>query len=320
MKTRILTQSEVRSTMDIDQAVEAVEKAFIAHGRSETQMPSKVYLDLPRYDGDFRAMPAYFDSSAGIKWVNAHPNNPERYQLPAIMATYVLNDPANGAPLAIMDATFLTAARTGAAAAVATRHLARKDASTVGFVGCGVQAHTMYAAIGVVLSSFEVLAYDRNRKSSERFIADIGAGRVVTLEEAAGCDVVCTATPSRVPVVLREWIRPGAHINAMGADAQGKQELESAILLDAKVVVDDWEQAGHSGEVNVPLSQGVLEPDGIYGTLGTICAGLKEGRTSDQEITVFDSTGLAVQDVALARLAYRRAEEAGIGLEVDLRS
>jgi alanine dehydrogenase len=320
MKTRILTQSEVQRLIPIDQAVAAVELAFAAHGRGETQMPPKVYLDLPRFDGDFRAMPAYFDGAAGIKWVNAHPHNMERHQMPAIMATYVLSDPSSGAPLAIMDATFLTAARTGAAAAVATRHLARRGARTVGFVGCGVQAHTMYAALGVVLESFEVLAYDRNEENARRFVADIGKGRVGTLPEVAGCDVLCTATPSRVPVVLRDWIRPGAHINAMGADAQGKQELEAAILLAARVVVDDWEQAGHSGEVNVPLAQGVLEPDDIYGTLGTICAGLKEGRMTDDEITVFDSTGLAVQDVALARVAFRRAQEEGVGIEVDLRS
>ncbi|HUP24767.1 MAG TPA: ornithine cyclodeaminase family protein [Thermoanaerobaculia bacterium] len=317
MKTRVLNQSEVRSLLSMEEAVPAVEAAFAAHGRGETQMPVKVYLDLPRYDGDFRAMPAYFDGSAGVKWVNAHPHNPERFGLPTVIGTYILSDPASARALAILDATYLTAARTGAAAAVAAKHLARPRPRTIGFVGCGVQARTMLAALRTLYEGFEVVATDRVAAAAERFAAEVG-GRAASIEEAAGCDIVCTATPSRVPVVRRDWIRAGTHVNAMGADAHGKQELEAAILLDARVIVDDWEQAGESGEVNVPLEQGVFEADHIQATLGAICAGLRPGRVSDEEITVFDSTGLAVQDVAIARLVYRRAEELGVGLEVDL--
>lgn len=319
MKTRILTQSEVRSLLSMAAAVPAVEAAFAAHGRGETQMPVKVYLDLPRLDGDFRAMPAYFDGSAGVKWVNAHPHNPERFGLPTVMGTYILSDPASARPLAILDATYLTAARTGAAAAVAAKHLARPRPRSIGFVGCGVQARTMLAALRTLYDGFEVLGADRAAAAAERFAAEVG-GRAVSIEEAAGCDIVNTATPSRLPVVRRDWIRPGAHINAMGADAHGKQELEGAILLDAKVVVDDWEQAGESGEVNVPLEQGLFEADHIHATLGAICAGLKTGRANEEEITVFDSTGLAVQDVAIARLVYARAEEQDSGLTVDLQA
>jgi ornithine cyclodeaminase/alanine dehydrogenase len=175
----------------------------------------------------------------------------------------------------------------------------------------------MLAALRTLYEGFEVLAADRSPAAAERFAAEAG-GRAVELEEAAGSDILCTATPSRSPVVRRDWIRPGTHINAMGADAHGKQELEGAILLDAKVVVDDWEQAGESGEVNVPLEQGVFEADHIYATLGAICAGHKPARANEEEITVFDSTGLAVQDVALARVVHRHAEERGVGLTVDL--
>ena len=143
-------------------------------------------------------------------------------------------------------------------------------------------------------------------------------GRAVTVEEAAGADIVCTQTPSRTPVVARAFIRPGAHINAMGADAPGKQELDPRILLDGKVVIDDFEQATHSGEVNVPLHNGTLRVDHIAATLGTIVAGKKPGRTRDDEITIFDSTGLAVQDLALARALYDRAQERGVGQMLDL--
>lgn len=314
----MLTQSDVRSLLDMARAVDAVEAAFAAHGRSETQMPVKVYLDLPKYDGDFRAMPAYYDGSAGVKWVNAHPLNPQKHGLPSVLGMYILSDPDTAQPLAVMDATLLTAARTGAAAAVASKHLARSP-QTVGFVGSGVQARTMTSALRAVYDDFEIVASDRADEAARSFAEDVG-GRVASLAEAASCDIVCTATPSREPVVRREWIRDGAHINAMGADAHGKQELEPRILLDAKIVLDDWQQAGESGEVNVPLAQGVLEPDQIHGTLGAICAGNKVGRAKDDEITVFDSTGLAVQDVALARLIFERAEEEGVGVEVDFRS
>lgn len=319
MNTLILTQSDIERVVDMAAVVPAVEAAFAAHGRGDTQMPVKVYLDLPELQGDFRAMPAWIDGSAGVKWVNSHPRNPERYGLPSVLGMYILSDPATAEPLAVMDATLLTALRTGAAAAVATKHLARSDASSVGFVGCGVQARTLHAALDVVLDDFDVVAADVSPEAAQEFADEVG-GQVGDLEAAAGCDVVCTATPVREPIIRRDWIRPGAHINAMGADAHGKQELAAQILLDAVVVLDDWDQACSSGEVNVPLHDGVLERDGIRGPLGEIVIGRIGGRASADQITVFDSTGLAVQDVALARLIYDAASDHGVGLEVDFRS
>jgi ornithine cyclodeaminase/alanine dehydrogenase len=316
VKTLVLTQADVQSVIDMGETVETIEAAFAAHGRGETQMPVKVYLDLPEYEGDFRAMPAYYGGSAGVKWVNSHPRNPERHGLPSVLGMYILSDPATAVPLAVMDATALTAIRTGAAAGVATRYLARKDARTVGFVGSGVQARTLIAALRVDRPDLEIVASDLHAEAAEAFAAEVG-GRAGSLEEAAGCDIVCTATPVREPVVRRAWIRPGAHINAMGADAHGKQELETAILLDARIVIDDWDQACGSGEVNVPLHEGLLQRGSIHAALGEIVAGNKSGRESADEITVFDSTGLAVQDVALARLVYERARERGTGLEVQ---
>ncbi len=149
-KTIVLTQADVRSLAEMASAVTAIEGAFAAHGRNETQMPVKVYLDLPQFDGDFRAMPAYFGDSAGVKWVNAHPRNPERHGLPSVLGMYILSDPATALPLAVMDATLLTAIRTGAAAAVASKYLARPDSRSVGFVGSGVQAGTLLSALRVV--------------------------------------------------------------------------------------------------------------------------------------------------------------------------
>lgn len=300
----------------MEEAVEAVEAAFAAHGRGETLMPSKVYLDLERYHGDFRAMPAYFAGAAGLKWVNAHPRNPERHGLPTVRGMYILSDPDTANPLAVMDATWLTAARTGASAAVATKYLARPGARTVGFVGSGAQARTLLAALRVVSEDLEMVAADRQAEAAATLAQEAG-GRAGTVEEAAGCDIVCTATPSTHPVVERAWIRPGTHINAMGADGHGKQELDPRILLDGHVVVDDIAQAEGSGEVNVPLRDGLLHIDDLQVNLGEIVAGLKSGRTTDQEITIFDSTGLAIQDVALARVVYDAARAQGVGRNID---
>lgn len=316
METLLLTQSDVRSLVTVEEAVAAVEEAFAAHGRGETLMPAKVYIDLERYHGDFRAMPAYFSGAAGLKWVNAHPENPARHGLPTVRGMYILSDPATADPLAVMDATWLTAARTGASAAVATKHLARAGARSVGFVGSGAQARTLLGAMRVVLQDLEIVAADHTPEAADRFAAEAG-GRAGSLADAAGCDIVCTATPSLSPVVDRAWIRPGTHINAMGADGHGKQELDPRILLDGLVVVDDIAQAQGSGEVNVPLRKGQLALEDLGANLGEIVAGRKTGRADDQQITIFDSTGLAIQDVALARVVYRAAREKGVGVGID---
>jgi ornithine cyclodeaminase/alanine dehydrogenase len=297
-------------------AVQAVERAFAAFGRGEATMPPKLYLPIEDYEGDFRAMPARLGDSAGIKWVNVHPQNRKRYGLPTVMAVYVLNDPANAFPLAVMDGTSLTALRTGAAGGVASKHLTSRAPKTIGFIGCGVQAHTLHAAHRAVFGSFVSLVYDRNAETARRFAHEVG-GRAVSLAEAAGADIVCTATPSHTPLVRPEWVRPGAHINAMGADAPGKQELDVRVLKSAAVYIDDIHQATTSGEINVPLSKGELTTSEIAGTLGEVVAGALP-KPSAASTTVFDSTGLAIQDVALARVLYEEARSKSIGLEIDL--
>jgi len=315
-ETILLSRSDVRSLLSMDAAIAAVEAAFTAHGEGRALMPPKVYLELDAYHGDLRAMPAYVDGAAGVKWVNSHPENPARFDLPAVMGMYILTDPATALPLAVMDATLLTAVRTGAAAAIASKHLAPRPPKTVGFVGCGVQARTLLEAHRAVYGdTFEVLCADVAEHAARAF-AEEARGRVVSIEEASACDVVNASTPARAPVVKRAWVKDGAHVNAIGADAHGKQELEPAILLAGRVVIDDWEQATHSGEVNVPLETGELRRDQIHATLGEILAGKRPGR-GDARVTVFDSTGLAVQDVALARVVHAAARERGVGTGFD---
>jgi ornithine cyclodeaminase/alanine dehydrogenase len=318
MPTRILTRADVARLCTMDMALDAVESAFAAHARGDARMPVKVYLPLPEHAGDFRAMPAYMAGAAGVKWVNSHPQNPARHRLPSVMGVYILSDPATARPLAVMDATLLTAFRTGAAAGVATRHLYPGRPRTLGFVGCGVQARYLLAAHRALYADLVLLVADASPDAAARFAAECG-GRVVANAEAAGCDVVCTSTPSRAPVVQRAHVRPGAHVNAMGADGPGKQELETALTTSARVFVDDLEQASESGEVNVPLHEGQMTRSELAGTLGQVIIGSVAARPAGADtITIFDSTGLAVQDLALARVLYGAAIAQGAGTEIAL--
>ena len=316
MKTLILTREDVRSILTMEAAIPSVEAAFAAHGRGETIMPPKLYLPLEKYQGDFRAMPSYLDGSVGVKWINMHPYNPGRHGLPAVMGLFILSDPETARPLAVMDGTLLTSFRTGAAAAVASKHLAVKAPTTVGFIGCGVQARAMLEAHRILYGSFRALFYDALPEAAEKLAHDAG-GFTASVDQAGSCDIVCTSTPARAPVLFRSFIGISTHINAMGADAPGKQELDSRILNEATVVLDDAAQAMESGEVNVPLHRGEYARSKIYGTLGEIVAGKKKGRTGT-EITVFDSTGLAIQDLALARVLYEQARKRVVGFDIDL--
>ncbi|MFA5059702.1 MAG: alanine dehydrogenase [Candidatus Omnitrophota bacterium] len=323
--TLILTRQEIARLINMKKAIRVVEEAFYQYGLDRVQMPAKIYLDLKKFQGDFRAMPAYIEKFklCTLKWVNAHPRN-KKFGFPSVMAVIILSDPKNGFPLSILDGTLLTSFRTGAGAAVAAKYLARKNSSVVGLVGCGVQAHTQLLGLREVLKIKEVKVFDQQTVLARKFISQMQvkqekmsvARDIKSCVE--GCDVIVTTTPSRKPIVQWGWIKKGAHINAVGADAKGKQELDPMILKRSKVVVDDWAQASHSGEINVPVSKGFITKKNIYATLGEIVAGRKKGRASSNEVTVFDSTGLAIQDVAVAQVAYQAAVRQKIGTKIRI--
>ena len=325
MDTLLLNSDAVDENARMDAVIRAVEEAFGAYQRGDVRMPAKSYVELARYNGDFRSMPAYMDAgdwdAAGVKWVNVHPDNPEKHGLPTVMGTMIYSDPETAYPLAVMDGTTLTMKRTGAAAAVATDHLAVEDATTLGIVGAGVQSHTQLEAIAEVRPIEEVVVADKDPDRIDAFRAEF-EGRFTVREgstaEAASCDVLSTVTPVRDPIVSLDDLGEHTHVNAMGADADGKQELEDDVLLSSKLVIDDHEQCTHSGEVNVPWGEGTLGDDDIYGEVGEIVTGEKDGRTADDGITVFDSTGLAIQDVAAARVVFDEAKEAESGHPFDI--
>lgn len=316
MNTIFLSSKEIAALLDMKDVINAIEDAFFDLASGKAKMPPKVYLSLD--EGDFRAMPAAISDAAGVKWVNVHPHNPAR-GLSTVMAILIYNDPTTGYPLAVMDASLMTAYRTGAASAIASKYLARKNVSSLGLIGAGRQAVTQCLAHMELFDIKIVKVFDFSAGAIERFIGLLPHYpiKVSSPEEAASCDIVCTVTPSREPFLKPEWIMPGTHINAVGADAPGKEELHPELLRRAKVVVDDLEQALSSGEINVPVRNGLYYVDDLYTTLAEIVSGKRAGRASDDEITIFDSTGIAIEDIAVAKLLYEKTKISNDYLTLD---
>jgi alanine dehydrogenase len=296
---------EPEKGLDISAVNAAIEAAFREHGAGNVQMPPKVYITFPH--GDFRTMPAYLpaEAIAGVKCVNVHPDNPSK-GLPTVMALTTILDIGTGVPIAVLNATGLTDLRTGAAGAIACKYLAPGKEVTVGMVGSGRQAVSQLRAISREVGVTRVRVWSRREESSIAFCRQFHEYdcRIGTLPQVCDNDVIVTTTPSTEPLVKSEWIHEGTHINAIGADAPGKEELDPAILKRAAVFVDDPAQAVHSGEVNVPIRSGQYSEKELAGTLGDVVLGRKK-RTDAAQITVFDSTGLAIQDLAIASLAMK---------------
>ncbi len=317
MPTLLLSQEAVRDLLNMPEVIKVVEQAFRDWAQGKGSMPAKAYLLLDQ--GDFRAMPAALPEAAGVKWVNVHPQNSSR-GLPTVMAIMIYNDPQTGYPLAVMDATDITAYRTGATAAIASKYLARPDSHTLGVIGAGRQAYTQIEAHSQLFDLKLIRVHDRSRDAAQKLISFFPGYhlKACSLEETAASDIVCTLTPARVPFLKREWIVPGTHINAVGADAAGKEELDPAILKEAMVIVDDIRQASVAGEINVPITEGTFAIDEVYGTLGEIIVGRKQGRKDKDVITVFDSTGVAIEDLAVAKLIYGKAKKSGSYMSLDI--
>ena len=326
MEVLLLERKEIEKLVGMNDFLEIIEKVFESKGLGEVQMPPKKYIEFSKYEGDFRIMPAYIEGlgAAGVKTVNVHPNNPQKYGLPTVMATILLLDPKTGKPISIMDGTWITNMRTGATGGIAAKYLARKNSKIIGLLGTGVQAKAQLTALNEIFNISEARLCAKTLEEAEKFAEDMKSLDLsfIICEEGSdavkGCDILVTTTPVKKPIVENEWIEEGVHINAIGADAKGKEELDPEILRRAKVVVDDFKQATGSGEVNVPISKGIFKPEHIHAELGEVITGNKAGRVSDKEITVFDSTGLAIQDIASAWIIFQKAREKGIGKEIQL--
>lgn len=325
MQIRVLSAGDVRASVDMAEAIDVMRDAFVAVSSGDAVVP--VRLGLESEHGVHLFMPALLRSAgaAGAKVVSVNPGNAGR-GLPQIHAVVLVLDPETGRPLALMDGTWLTALRTGAAGGLAAELLARRDASVVALFGAGVQARTQLEALRCVRSVEEVRIVSHTG-SSARVLAEeldsAGGLRVVLTQDRAaalrGARVVVTATDSFTPVFDGSWVEPGTHVTAVGAFTPAMREVDTELVRRARVVVDQRDTAlSEAGDLMGPLSEGAVPPDFIAAELGEIVAGARRGRTSDDEITLFKSVGNAAQDVAVAARVLERAEERGLGTAVDL--
>ena len=302
MSVPFLAAAHVRAALGPGEAVEAVRTAFVEHARGEWFMPSKVYVPVPP-DGDFRAMPAAGAGHTVLKWVTSFPRNPER-GLPTVAGVVLLSDASTGELRALLDAGAVTALRTGAAAVLAAETLARQTTGPAAVVGSGVNGRAVAATF--VARGRRVLLWDTRPEAAEAAAEELGEDAQVAAEkaEALSADIVATVTPGFEILFEAGSLQPGQHVSLMGADGPGKAEIANEELLRARVVCDEWEQASHNGEIGHALDAGLGRDD--VAELGRVLTGEEEGRHDDEEITVFDSTGLAVQDLAVSLAVYAR--------------
>ena len=297
----------VRAAVSPERALDAVRDAFVAYARGEWTMPPKVYV--PAYpEGDFRAMPALGAGHALLKWVTSFPGNPAQ-GLPTVTGLVLLSDASNGMLKAVLDAGAVTALRTGAAAVLAAEALGRSDAETAAVIGAGVNGEA--AARTFVARGRRVELWDIDRTRAEEVAERVGAEVAAGREEALAADLLVTVTPGRQVVLDEGSLLRGQHASLMGADGPGKAEIAVAELERVQVFCDDWEQASHNGDLVHAVEAGVLARDDVS-QLGDVLIGTAEGRKSDEDITVFDSTGLAIQDLAIALAALERTDELGL--------
>ena len=304
MEVPFFSAPDVEAAVSPARALDAVRAAFVAYARAEWSMPPKVYV--PAYPaGDFRAMPALGGGHALLKWVTSFPGNPAR-GLPTVTGVVLLSDASNGLLVAALDAGAVTALRTGAAAVLAAETLGRDDATSASVIGAGVNGRAVartFAAVGRRPLLWDV-DIERARAAADEVGGEVASAR----DEALGADFVVTVTPGHELVLPHGALRPGQHVSLMGADGPGKAEIAIEELARVRVFCDDWTQASHNGDLMHAVEAGVVARDDVI-ELGAVLAGEALGRTSADETTVFDSTGLAIQDLAVARAALERLDE-----------
>jgi len=324
--TLILTRRDVAALLSIEECTKAVEDVFRLYGEGKTQTPG--VLGVHAHDGGFhiKAGVLQLNRPYFAAKINANfPQNPKRLGLPTIQGVIVLSDAGNGYPLAVMDSTEITGQRTAAATAVAAKYLARPESKTLTICGCGIQGRVSLRALMGLFPLEQVFAYDIDSTRSEKFANDLSAELAIAIKPvtqlegaALQSDICVTCTPSRQFFLKPEHIAPGTFIAAVGADNEDKQELDPTLLGRSKVVVDLVEQCATIGELHHALDQKVMNKDQVHAELGEVVAATKPGRTSNDEVIVFDSTGMALQDVVTSALVYEKAKQQGAGTTIEI--
>ncbi len=324
----VLSREDILKVLKMDALIEVMEDGFRELAEGDVEMPLRPMLSSREPLGTTHVMPAIMRKSRalGLKVVAHYIANPSKYGVPVINGTIVYNDFNTGRVLSVMDGTYLTAMRTAAVSGVATRYLSRKDSKVVGLLGSGVQAETHLEAMSKVRDITSARVYSPTpshrdayaRKVSAKLGIDVRAvdsGR----EAVAGSDIVVTATPARAPIVLGDWLSEGIHVNAIGSGTPELREVDEVVLSKSKIVADDIDAAvAETGDFITPMREGKFRREDIYACLGDLVIGSKPGRTSDKEITLFKSVGLAIEDVAAAKFIYENARAQSVGTEVPI--
>ncbi len=323
----LLSRSDLEKLISMKEVIESVERAFLELYNGKAKVPLRTIIEVEKHNGFILYMPSYLEDSEAlaVKVVSLYPENTKK-GLPSVLASILLNDPKTGAPLALMEGTFITAMRTGAASGVATKYLARKDSKIAGIIGAGVQARTQLWAVCEVRNIEKALVYDINPKNAKKFAEEMSKKlgiEIKTVESAREAteksDILIVATTAREPVVKGGWIREGTHINSVGWVGRDARELDSETVRKSKLVVDSKEGVlNESGDIIIPMKEGVIDEGHIHAELAEIVAGVKKGRENNREITLFKSVGLAIEDAITAKLAYEKALEHGVGTNVEL--
>jgi alanine dehydrogenase len=323
MKTLLLNKDEVRRLIDMPDVIGAVEEAYKAFSGNQVIQPAYIGIELPDHRGEIDFKLGYYQGNEIIS-MKAHSggftNNPEEHGVPNSMGTILLFDARSGALICIMDGSLITGLRTGASGAVSVKTLARRNARTIASIGTGNQARMQIRAISKVMKIEEIHAFSRTPEKLSKYKADIesefgipvivAGSKKQAVEQA---DILVTTTRGKGDLVEADWVKPGTHIVAIGADAPGKQELGPELFRNAKIIVDSIPQCIEKGETQHPLARNIIAKDDIHGEIGEVLLGTKPGRESDDEITIFDSTGMAIQDNTTAHRIYSNAIAGNVG-------
>jgi alanine dehydrogenase len=322
----ILSRSDLEKVLSIKDVINVVEAAFSELERGTAILPQRATVTLTKEAGWVGIMPAYLGKmgSLSTKIVTVFDKNLEK-KIPTIMATVILNSTETGAPLAIMEGTFITAMRTGAVCGVATKYLARKDSKTVGVFGAGVQARTQLMAVCAVRDIRSAFVYDMFKDKANAFAIEMSKTLNIPIETrepedtVKESDIIITATTAKTPIFDGNLVNPGTHLNLIGSFKPDVREVDEVVIRKSKIVVDQKSAAlEEAGDIIIPIKAGIITEEDIYAELGELVTGIKPGRTSYSEITLFKSVGLGIQDSATAWLAYTKAKEKGICKEVNL--
>lgn len=315
----VLSDQDIAKLLTMEEAIEAVEGAFAQLRRGRVVMPTRSTIMLPKYNGSISFMPSYLEESGAqaTKIISIYPDNPKR-GLPTTAAWIVVNNPETGQIEAFMDGTYLTGVRTGAVSGVAAKYLAPREAKVAAVFGAGVQARNQAWAAATVRKLDEIRVYDPFKSAVDRFAADMEAKLGIPIVKAAsgeeackGADIVLTATTSKTPVVKRSWLGDKVHVSAIGAFYPDWRELETGIIADAKVVIDEWEAIKlESGDILIPIQEGAINESHVYAELGELVTGEKKGRSPGDGLTVFKSVGIAIQDSSVANLVLKKVRGA----------